>query len=235
MTVAGSPTAAADGNRKVVEPPATPTEKRAVDMVSGGRKLKLLVADDDPDSLDLVAYRMERGGFQVVQARDGQEAIDLVHSERPDLAVIDVRMPKVDGYEVTRRIKSDPTTSSIRVILLTSNSQEPDVLKGFAAGADDYMIKPFSPEELRMPAGPRVSSLIPRSTPVTRAHSEAPTGMRPRIHKAGKPDLRPSAGPTAGRRSAPIRSRRAGRLERSRRRARRSPAAGNLVPPAHRL
>jgi DNA-binding response OmpR family regulator len=112
--------------------------------------MRVLAADDDPDILDLIAFRLERSGCQVTRAADGEEALELAKSELPDLAVLDVMMPKMDGYEVTRQLRADPATAHIKVILLTASAQEPDVVKGFEAGADDYMTKPFSPQELRM-------------------------------------------------------------------------------------
>jgi DNA-binding response OmpR family regulator len=112
--------------------------------------LRVLAADDDPDILDLISYRLERSGCQVLRATDGEEALGMARTDLPDLAVLDVMMPKMDGYEVTRQIKSDPATAGIKVILLTASAQEPDVVRGFQAGADDYMTKPFSPQELRM-------------------------------------------------------------------------------------
>jgi DNA-binding response OmpR family regulator len=119
-------------------------------MASDDLNLRVLAADDDPDILDLISYRLERAGCQVFRATDGEEAIELARRERPDLAVLDVMMPKLDGYEVTRRLKADPDTAAVKVILLTASAQEPDVVRGFEAGADDYMTKPFSPQELRM-------------------------------------------------------------------------------------
>ncbi len=112
--------------------------------------LRVLAADDDVDILDLICYRLERSGCLVTRALDGQQALDLARQELPDLVVLDVMMPKIDGYEVTRLLKSNPETAGIKVILLTASAQEPDVVKGFEAGADDYMTKPFSPQELRM-------------------------------------------------------------------------------------
>jgi DNA-binding response OmpR family regulator len=112
--------------------------------------LRVLAADDDPDILDLISYRLERSGCEVLRATDGEQALELAISEKPDLAVLDVMMPKIDGYEVTRRLRANPATAGIKVILLTASAQEPDVVKGFEAGADDYMTKPFSPQELRL-------------------------------------------------------------------------------------
>jgi DNA-binding response OmpR family regulator len=108
----------------------------------------VLVADDDPDILDLVRYRLERSGYQVAVARDGLEAVQLAGELSPSLAVLDVMMPSLNGFEVTRRLREDPATREIPVILLTARAQEADVQEGFDAGADDYIRKPFSPREL---------------------------------------------------------------------------------------
>ena len=120
--------------------------------------IRVLVADDDEDILSLVAFRLERSGFTVLKALDGEEALRLALDEVPDLAVLDVMMPKLDGYEVTRRMRANETTSGIPVILLTARAQESDVAAGFEAGADDYVKKPFSPQEL----GTRVQAILDR-------------------------------------------------------------------------
>ena len=109
----------------------------------------VLVADDDPDILELVAFRLERAGCDVLKATDGEEALRLVEERHPDLAVLDVMMPKLTGYEVTNRIRKNDATKKIPVILLTARVQEADVAHGFEVGADDYLKKPFSPQELR--------------------------------------------------------------------------------------
>lgn len=108
----------------------------------------VLVADDDPDILDLVRYRLERSGYSVATASDGTEAVKLAGELSPALVVVDVMMPGLNGFEVTRRIRDEPGTARIPVILLTARAQETDVQEGFAAGADDYIRKPFSPREL---------------------------------------------------------------------------------------
>ena len=108
----------------------------------------VLVADDDPDVLDLVRYRLERSGYAVATAVDGAEAVRLAGVLSPALAVLDVMMPCLNGYEVTRRLRENPATAGIPVILLTAKAQEADVQEGFDAGADDYIRKPFSPREL---------------------------------------------------------------------------------------
>ena len=118
----------------------------------------VLVADDDEDILALVAFRLERAGYDVVTAHDGEEALTLAREQQPDLAVLDVMMPKLTGYEVTEHLRKNETTNRIPVILLTARAQEADVARGFEAGADDYVKKPFSPQELRA----RVQAILGR-------------------------------------------------------------------------
>jgi DNA-binding response OmpR family regulator len=129
---------------------------------------RILIADDDPDILELVAFRLSRAGFDVMKAADGEDALAKIAQHGPDLAVLDVMMPKVDGYEATRRIRASAVTGHIPVILLTARVQDVDIARGFDAGADDYMKKPFSPHELRA----RVEAVLGRSagagTPVSR-------------------------------------------------------------------
>ena len=108
----------------------------------------VLVADDEPDVRELVAYRLRRSGYEVVEAGDGQEALELALDRLPSLAVLDVMMPKLDGYELTRRLRAEETTRDMPVILLTARAQEADIARGFEAGADDYLRKPFNPDEL---------------------------------------------------------------------------------------
>jgi len=108
-------------------------------------KTKVLVVDDEQDILDLVRYQLEREGYQVVGCRDGKAALDLVGRERPDLVVLDLLMPGVDGLEVCRRLRQD---SAIPIIMLTAKAEETDKVIGLELGADDYVTKPFSPREL---------------------------------------------------------------------------------------
>ena len=119
---------------------------------------RILVADDDDDLRALVSYRLESAGYDVVQAVDGQQAVDLAFERAPDVVVLDVMMPKLDGYEVARRLRADERTQRVPVILLTSRSQEQDVAAGFDAGANDYVTKPFSPAELHA----RVRAMLAR-------------------------------------------------------------------------
>ena len=111
-------------------------------------KPTVLVAEDDEDILLLVATRLKRDGFDVVTARTGAEALELVRDRRPQVAVLDIGMPPPDGLEVARRIRADPALVGTRLLLLTAKAQESDVRRGMEAGADAYVSKPFSPAEL---------------------------------------------------------------------------------------
>jgi two-component system, OmpR family, response regulator MtrA len=107
---------------------------------------RILLADDDDDVVVLVRFKLEQEGHEVVAVGDGQDALDAAAEGPFDLAIVDVMMPLVDGFEVTRRlVASDPAP---RVLLLTAKGREADVETGFDAGADDYLVKPFSPREL---------------------------------------------------------------------------------------
>ena len=120
----------------------------SISFVSERDRPVVLVADDDPDILELVRFWLERAGYEVVQARNGEEALQIATENPPDVAVLDVMMPKLSGYDVTRQLRRQDRTSEIPVILLTARVQEADVARGFESGADDYLKKPFSPREL---------------------------------------------------------------------------------------
>jgi DNA-binding response OmpR family regulator len=108
----------------------------------------LLIAEDDAGILELITFRLGLAEYEILKATNGAEALRLATEHVPDLAVLDIMMPELDGLEVTRRIRANEITSRMPVILLTANVQEEDVSRGFDAGADDYMKKPFSPQEL---------------------------------------------------------------------------------------
>jgi DNA-binding response OmpR family regulator len=120
-----------------------------------GRPL-VLVADDEEDILVLVSFRLDRAGCDVVTATDGKEALDLIFERRPDIAVLDVRMPKLTGIEVVRQVRASSTVSDTPVILLSAGVQEESISQGLDAGANEYMKKPFSPDELAA----RVEALV---------------------------------------------------------------------------
>ena len=108
----------------------------------------VLVADDDDDILLLVTTRLKRDGFEVIAARDGFEALALAQEHKPAVAVLDVGMPGLDGLEVLEAIRETQSLAHTRVLLLTAKAQESDVRRGYEAGADAYVKKPFSPAEL---------------------------------------------------------------------------------------
>jgi DNA-binding response OmpR family regulator len=116
----------------------------------------VLVADDDDDILLLVTTRLRRDGFEVISARNGEEALALAQERHPAIAVLDIGMPKLDGLEVLQRIRADDTLKEMRVLLLTAKAQESDVRRGYEAGADAYVRKPFSPGDLSV----RVRELV---------------------------------------------------------------------------
>ena len=119
----------------------------------------ILVADDDPDIRDIVAFRLQRAGYQTLQASSGDEALRMVHESPPALCILDVMMPKVNGFEVLRELRGDPSTQGMPVLMLTASVQDKDVARGFEVGADDYLRKPFTNTELLE----RVSNLLSRS------------------------------------------------------------------------
>ena len=108
----------------------------------------VLVADDDRDVLELVASRLARSNFEVVTAKNGDEALSLALEHRPDVAVLDIVMPGRSGLEVTRELRESGLTDAMQVILLTARTRHEDVVRGFASGADDYVTKPFSGRDL---------------------------------------------------------------------------------------
>ena len=126
-------------------------------MSDNGQPL-VLVADDNGVVRDLIVFRLERSGYRVVAASDGGEALRIARDQVPDLAILDVMMPNLTGVEVTERLRADDATSHIPVILLTARVQEVDIARGFDAGADDYIRKPFNPQELRA----RVQAILGR-------------------------------------------------------------------------
>src|ERR1041384_518089 len=109
---------------------------------------KILAVDDERHIVRLVEVNRARAGYQVVTAFDGREALTKVESEKPDLVVLDVMMPYMDGFEVLRNLKANPVTAEIPVIMLTAKAQDADVFRGWQSGVDCYLTKPFNPMEL---------------------------------------------------------------------------------------
>src|SRR5688572_2600793 len=108
-----------------------------------GKRL-VLVVDDEKDLLDLVTYNLGRNGYDTITAENGNDAIEQATAEQPDLVLLDLMLPGIDGTEVARRLKGDPRTANIPVVMLTAKGEETDVVVGLTMGADDYVTKPFS-------------------------------------------------------------------------------------------
>jgi DNA-binding response OmpR family regulator len=109
---------------------------------------KILIAEDERDIRDLVAFTLRHLGHEVIVTVDGESALEQVYAERPDLVLLDVRMPRIDGYEVCRRIKDDRSLKETPVAFLSAKGQEAEVEQGMQAGAQDYILKPFSLDDL---------------------------------------------------------------------------------------
>jgi twitching motility two-component system response regulator PilH len=108
----------------------------------------ILVADDSPTELRLVVETLRRRGYQTITASDGQEALEKAQNEQPRLAILDIIMPKQNGFQVTRQLKNSAATKDIKIVLLSSKSQDSDRFWGLKQGADDYVAKPFEDEML---------------------------------------------------------------------------------------
>ena len=108
----------------------------------------VLVVDDEKDLVDLVKYHLEKSGLKCLEARDGESALQVAKDRTPDLVVLDLMLPGLDGLEVCRKLRKDPKTANVAIIMLTAKAEEVDRIVGLEMGADDYMVKPFSPREL---------------------------------------------------------------------------------------
>jgi two-component system alkaline phosphatase synthesis response regulator PhoP len=121
--------------------------------------LKILIVDDEKDIVDLVAYNLEKEGHEVLKAYDGERAIQIVRSKAPDLVILDLMLPGIQGLEVCKRLRQDPSTALIPIIMLTAKGDEIDKILGLEVGADDYITKPFSVKELQA----RIKAVLRRS------------------------------------------------------------------------
>jgi len=124
-------------------------------------KAKILVVDDEIYIVHILDFSLGMEGYEVVTALDGEQALQKVKTEQPDLIVLDIMMPKLDGYETCKQLKSDPATKHIPVILLSAKGLNVDQRLGFDVGADDYITKPFSPRKLVE----RVNALLDETNP----------------------------------------------------------------------
>jgi len=112
------------------------------------RPRTILVVDDEPALLRLMSFLLQRKGYVMLTATNGEEALDVVREQRPDLVVLDIMMPRLDGYEVAAAIRADPQIADLPIIMLSAKAQEEDIERGRAAGVDIYITKPFEPEAL---------------------------------------------------------------------------------------
>ena len=111
-------------------------------------KEKILVVDDEQDLVKLIRYHLEKEGYKVLSAFNGEDALFLARKERPELIVLDLMLPRIDGLEVCKKLKADPELAKIAIVMLTARGEEVDITIGLKLGADDYVTKPFSPKEL---------------------------------------------------------------------------------------
>ena len=109
---------------------------------------EILIAEDERDIRDLVSFTLQFAGYKVVAAADGQEAVELALKERPDMILMDVRMPRLSGYEACKRIKAEPNLKDVPVVFLSAKGQDTEIRLGMDAGAQEYVVKPFAPAEL---------------------------------------------------------------------------------------
>jgi DNA-binding response OmpR family regulator len=123
-------------------------------------KIRIVVADDDRDNLDLVVFKLDQAGFETVAVTDGAAALAAIEAEPPRLAILDIMMPGMSGLDVLRKVRANEAIKDLDVILLTARVRDSDVDTGFATGASDYVIKPFSPRELMH----RVNALLARDS-----------------------------------------------------------------------
>ena len=121
-------------------------------------RIVILIADDDRDILDLVVFKLNQAGFDTVAVTDGDAALAAIEADPPRLAVLDIMMPGMSGLEVLEKVRANEAISDLDVILLTARARDTDVDAGYASGASDYVIKPFSPRELLV----RVESVLAR-------------------------------------------------------------------------
>ncbi len=109
---------------------------------------KILIAEDEPDIRELVAFTLRFAGYEVVVAHNGEEAVQMAARELPDLALMDVRMPRMTGYDACRAIKAHPDLKDMPVVFLSAKGQEAEIESGLEAGAEEYLLKPFAPDQL---------------------------------------------------------------------------------------
>jgi DNA-binding response OmpR family regulator len=134
-----------------------PFDSGSVEQFMPGEK-KILVAEDETDIRKLITFSLQYAGYEVIEALDGEEAINKARDEQPDLILLDVKMPKVNGYEACTVLKDHCSTQGIPIVFLSARGQEAEIRRGLALGAEEYILKPFAPDELYR----RVGSILAR-------------------------------------------------------------------------
>jgi two-component system alkaline phosphatase synthesis response regulator PhoP len=109
---------------------------------------KILVVDDEPTIVRLMEFILARQGHDMIVAVNGEEALEKIRAQQPDLVLLDIMMPRIDGYEVAQRLRADPATATLPIIMLSAKAQEEDIRRGIEVGVDEYVTKPFSPDQL---------------------------------------------------------------------------------------
>lgn len=157
-------------------------------------KPHVLIVEDEPALVELLSYNLEKAGFQTKVARDGDEAMLAVEERKPDIVLLDWMLPYVSGIEICRRIRRNPDTRDLPIILLTARGEEDDRIRGLEAGADDYMVKPFSPSELVA----RVRAVLRRTRPAFDKDSltYADITIDFTTHRVSRNDIPVELGPT---------------------------------------
>ena len=149
---------------------------------------RVLIVEDEPDIAGLLAFHLEREGYQVHRSRSGVDALQQVRARRPDLMLLDLMLPGMDGLEVCRRLRQEPVTASLPIVMLTAKGEEVDRVLGLELGADDYIVKPFSPKEVvaRVRAVLRRSQAAGGPTPLAIGHLRIDVA-RHTVHADGTP------------------------------------------------
>ncbi|MBE9101522.1 response regulator transcription factor [Vacuolonema iberomarrocanum] len=155
---------------------------------NNGDQKRLLLIDDDPNLILLVKDYLEFRGYQVKTAENGQEALDLLQNEVPDMIICDVMMPQMDGYSFVEHVRKDARTSWIPVLFLSAKGQSQDRVKGLNTGADVYMVKPFEPEELVA----QVESSLKQATRLIQRQDSVGGDTTPKIHVPFDVELTPT-------------------------------------------
>lgn len=135
-----------------------PTDLKVGICAAAMKRETIVVVEDEADILDVIEYNLAREGYRIRTYRDGEDALDGIQRDAPDLVVLDLMLPGIDGVEICRRLKQDPVTRSVPIIMVSAKGEETDIVLGLGVGADDYVPKPFSPKELVA----RVSAVLRR-------------------------------------------------------------------------